>query len=82
MNPLNKRIFRIDKAMRVNNSFSRIHSIYKDLRYWEWMYLEDEKNNMVWTAVLDSKTTVFYHYDVSKTLNIPLKQGRTRHGKK
>lgn len=82
MNPLNKKINKIDKARRLNNSFPRLHSVYKDLKYWEWMYLEDENNRLVWTAVLNSDSALFYHYDVSKTLNIPFKQGGNRHGKK
>ena len=46
------------------------------------MYLEDENNKLTWTAVLDSDNTLFYHYDVSRTLNIPFKQEGKRNGKK
>lgn len=82
MNKLNKKINKIDSARRLNNTFGKAHSVYKDLKYWEWMYLEDENEKLTWTAVLDSDSARSYHYDVSKTLNIPFKQGGKSHGKK
>ena len=82
MNPLNKKINKIDTNKDRNKKFHRAHSSYKDLKYWDWVYLEDENDRLIWTAVIQATDYCFYEYETCNIMNIPLKQGGKRYGKK
>ena len=81
MKPLNKKINKVCNHNLVNKSFFKIHSIYKDLRYWEWLYLEIENNKLELHGVLSMENTIMYDSSVSNTINIPSRTGKN-YGKK
>lgn len=81
MNKLNKKIKRMDKYRNKNERLNRIHSINKDMRFWDWMYLEDENNEMIFSAVLDSDNLKMYELVVSNSMNVPTRTGKN-YGKK
>ena len=47
MNELNKKLKYLNKSRNKNPKLNRIHNINKDMRFWDWMYLEDENNETV-----------------------------------
>ena len=53
MSELNKKIKYTDKSRNKNMRLNKIHSIKKDMRFWDWMYLEDENDEMVFSAVIN-----------------------------
>lgn len=81
MNNFNKKLKYINKSRNINNRLSRAHSTYKDMRFWDWMYLEDENNRLIFSAVIDSDNLKMYEHVVSNTMNIPTKTGKN-YGKK
>lgn len=81
MNKLNKKIKYTDKSRNKNMRLNKIHSINKDVRFWDWMYLEDENNEMVFSAVINSDNLKMYELVVSNSMNIPTKTGKN-YGKK
>lgn len=81
MNELNKKLKYIDKSRNKNARLNRIHNINKDMRFWDWMYLEDENNELIFSAVLDSDNLKMYELVVSNSMNILTKTGKS-YGKK
>lgn len=81
MNELNKKIKYADKSRNKNMRLNKIHSINKDMRFWHWMYLEDENHEMVFSAVINSDNLKMYELVVSNSMNIPTKTGKN-YGKK
>jgi hypothetical protein len=81
MNKLNKKIRQTDKSRNKNKRFNKIHSTNKDMRFWDWMYFEDENNEMIFTAVINTDNLKMYEFIVSNTMNIPTKTGKN-YGKK
>jgi hypothetical protein len=81
MNKLNKKIRQADKSRNKNKRFNKIHSTNKDMRFWDWMYFEDENNEMIFTAVINTDNLKMYEFVISNTMNIPTKTGKN-YGKK
>jgi hypothetical protein len=81
MNKLNKKIRQTDKSRNKNKRFNKIHSTNKDMRFWDWMYVEDENNEMIFAAVINTDNLKMYEFIVSNTMNIPTKTGKN-YGKK
>ncbi len=81
MNKLNKKIKQTDKSRNKNKRFNKIHSTNKDMRFWDWMYLEDENNDLVFTAVINTDDLKMYEFIVCNMMNIPTKTGKN-YGKK
>ena len=82
MNKLNKKIYKIDKVKKKNKKLEKLHNTNKDLKYWDWMFIEDEDDSIFWTAVLNITDYRFYEYDISNIMRVPLKQGGKSRGKK
>lgn len=80
-NELNKKLKYTDKSRNANKRLSRLHSTYKDMRFWDWMYFEDENNKLFFSAVIDSDNLKMYECVVSNAMNIPTKTGKN-YGKK
>lgn len=81
MNAFNKKLKYTDKSRNKNKRLNKIHSTNKDMRFWDWMYLEDENNSLIFSAVIDSDNLKMYECVVSNTMNIPTKTGKN-YGKK
>jgi hypothetical protein len=81
MNELNKKLKYLNKSRNKNPKLNRIHNINKDMRFWDWMYLEDENNELIFSAVLHSDNLKMYEAVISNSMNIPTKTGKN-YGKK
>lgn len=81
MNELNKKLKYLNKSRNKNPKLNRIHNINKDMRFWDWMYLEDENNELIFSAVLHSDNLKMYEAVTSNSMNIPTKTGKN-YGKK
>lgn len=82
MNFLNKKIKKINKEKRfVNQRFFYVHDIHKDLKYHDWIELEDENGDLVLQAVTRGNNTDYYVYGTCNIMNIPFKQRGKRNGK-
>lgn len=81
MNELNKKLKYLNKSRNKNPKLNRIHNINKDMKFWNWMYLEDENNELIFSAVLHSDNLKMYEAVISNSMNIPTKTGKN-YGKK
>lgn len=83
MNPLNKKIKKSNTEKRfVNQRFHNAHKTYVDLKYYDWIELEDENGNLMLQAVMKGNDSDYYIYETCNIMNIPFKQGGKRNGKK
>lgn len=80
-NNLNKKLKNTDKSTNKNKRLNKIHNTYKDMKFWDWMYLEDENNDLIFSAVINTDNLKMYEFVVSNTMNIPTKTGKN-YGKK
>ena len=78
---LNKKLKYAHKSRNKNKRLSKLHSTYKDMRFWDWMHFEDENNNLIFFAELDSDNLKMYECVVTNIMNIPTKTGKN-YGKK
>ena len=80
-NNLNKKLNNTDKSRNKNKRLSKIHNVYKDMKFWDWMCLEDENNDLIFLPVINTDNLKMYEFVVSNTMNIPTKTGKN-YGKK
>ena len=81
MSKLNKKLNNLYSHSYSLSGLRKIHSTNKDMRYWEWMYLEIDDGKIELSAVFNSGHYNMYACAVSNTMNIPTTTGKN-YGKK